>query len=429
MSGVTTHDDTATSTEIRRLVAEARAATAADRVDAALSAWRRIAELDPAHPEAAFRLGSLALVSGDPARAVELLRIAAAGSPREPLAAHRLAMAHRALGDSSAELAALDDALSIQPYFLAALLQKADLQQRRGQARTAARTWRNALKIAPPEAQWPADLRAALEKARAAVAADLQALDEHLRDAVGEAAGRAPARFVESLAILAGRKRAFVHEPVLLHYPQLPAVPFHERALFPWLERLEAAAADIRGELLAVLEGDGGEFRPYVRYAPGTPLNQWAELNYSPRWSSYYLWRNGAPVDEHCRRCPKTAEVLASLPLARIDGTAPVAMFSALTARTRIPPHTGETNARAIVHLPLIVPAGCGFRVGNEVREWREGEAWVFDDSIEHEAWNDSDHLRVILILDVWNPYLSAAETAGLGTAFQAYHAYYRESD
>lgn len=427
MSGVSSQGAPDATTEIRRLVGEARAATAGNRVDDALSAWRRIAELDPAHPEAAFRLGSLALVSGEHGRAVELLGIAAAGSLREPLAAHRLAMAHRALGDASAELEALERALAIQPYFLAALLQKAELQQRLGQTRAAARTWRNALKIAPPEAQWPAELRGALEKARAAVVADEQALESHLRSRLGSAAGGTPARFEESLAILAGRKRAFNHEPVLLHYPQLPAIPFHDRTLFPWLEQLEAVAGDIRAELLAVLDGDGGEFRPYVRYAPGTPLNQWAELNYSPRWSSYYLWRNGAPVEEHCRRCPRTAEVLASLPLARIGGTAPVAMFSALTARTRIPPHTGETNARAIVHLPLVVPPGCGFRVGNDVREWREGQAWVFDDSIEHEAWNDSDHLRVILIFDVWNPHLSVGETDGLGMAFEAYHTYYRE--
>ena len=71
---------------------------------------------------------------------------------------------------------------------------------------------------------------------------------------------------------------------------------------------------------------------------------------------------------------------------------------------------TGVTNTRTIIHLPLIVPPGCAFRVGGETREWREGEAFAFDDTIEHEAWNKSQQDRAVLILDVWNPYLSEHE-------------------
>jgi aspartyl/asparaginyl beta-hydroxylase (cupin superfamily) len=85
-------------------------------------------------------------------------------------------------------------------------------------------------------------------------------------------------------------------------------------------------------------------------------------------------------------------------------------MFSALAPHTQIPPHHGETNARLVVHLPLIVPEGCRYRVGFEHRQWRVGEILAFDDSIEHEARNDSDELRVVLIFDVWNPLLSPAE-------------------
>jgi aspartate beta-hydroxylase len=85
-------------------------------------------------------------------------------------------------------------------------------------------------------------------------------------------------------------------------------------------------------------------------------------------------------------------------------------MFSVLSPRTRIPPHTGVANTRLVLHLPLIVPDGCGFRVGSETRSWKVGEAWVFDDTIEHEAWNDSDETRIILICDVWNPRLVGEE-------------------
>jgi aspartyl/asparaginyl beta-hydroxylase (cupin superfamily) len=58
----------------------------------------------------------------------------------------------------------------------------------------------------------------------------------------------------------------------------------------------------------------------------------------------------------------------------------------------------------------LVVPPDCGFRVGAETREWKEGQCWAFDDTIEHEAWNNSDQPRTILILDVWNPLLTEAE-------------------
>ena len=68
--------------------------------------------------------------------------------------------------------------------------------------------------------------------------------------------------------------------------------------------------------------------------------------------------------------------------------------------------------AGTLVVEDMIVPPGCGFRVGNETREWKAGEAWVFDDTIEHEAWNESDQLRVILMIDVWNPHLSESERA-----------------
>ena len=95
-------------------------------------------------------------------------------------------------------------------------------------------------------------------------------------------------------------------------------------------------------------------------------------------------------------------------------------MFSMLAPRTRIPAHTGVANTRLVCHLPLIVPSGCGFRVGDTVREWREGEAFVFDDTIEHEAWNDSDQLRVVLIFDLWAPALSEAERIAVAAIIPA---------
>jgi aspartyl/asparaginyl beta-hydroxylase (cupin superfamily) len=158
------------------------------------------------------------------------------------------------------------------------------------------------------------------------------------------------------------------------------------------------------------LESAGDQFVPYIQYQAGQPVNQWQELNHSKRWSTLHLWRSGKPVQANLDRCPETAKALAALPLADIDGLCPNAMFSALAPKSRIPPHNGETNARVVAHLPLIVPDGCLYRVGFEQRTWHVGETLIFDDTIEHEARNDSDELRVVLIFDLWNPLLTLEE-------------------
>jgi aspartyl/asparaginyl beta-hydroxylase (cupin superfamily) len=110
--------------------------------------------------------------------------------------------------------------------------------------------------------------------------------------------------------------------------------------------------------------------------------------------------------------------MLDGLPLLDLPGKGPTAMFSILEPHSRIPPHTGSSNVRATVHLPLIVPGAvageCGFRVGSQSRELIAGRAWAFDDTIEHEAWNESDEIRAILIVDTWNPLLTEAERSAI---------------
>ena len=91
-----------------------------------------------------------------------------------------------------------------------------------------------------------------------------------------------------------------------------------------------------------------------------------------------------------------------------------------LKPHSHIPPHTGVTNTRAIIHLALDIPPGCWFRVGNETREWVEGKAFAFDDTIDHEAMNPSDRRRAVLIIDTWNPHLSERERAALVDYFVA---------
>ena len=355
-----------------------------------------------------------ALRRGDRAGALTLVRDAEVAAPGDMALKMQRAMICRTLGDLAGAVAALDDALAIDPYDYVARLSKAALIERMDGERAAVTPYRHALALAPPDAELPPPLRAPTARARDVVARGEQALEAHLLARTGavqaQVSGEARRRFDESVGILAGRTRVYTQEPLLLHYPRLPAIPFHDRSHFPWFAELEAATDMIRGELEAVLAGAKDDFAPYIAYPKGAPVNQWGELNHSRKWSSFFLWKDGVRQDGACKLCPKTAALLDTLPLCHLPGYAPTAMFSVLDGRTAIPPHTGSTNVRLICHLPLILPGPAGFRVGNETRAWTMGEAWVFDDTIEHEAWNDAGDLRVILILDVWNPSLDLGE-------------------
>lgn len=352
-----------------------------------------------------------ALRRRDTASALRLIAEAEAGGPADIELKMQKALAQRVSGDFEGALRSLEEALSLEPYNFMALLAKGAMLERVMGERHAAETYRNALKIAPKET--PPGIAPAIARAREVIAETADALEAYLREDLkrlgADCRGEAAARLDESLRIFAGKARAYNSEPLFLHYARLPAIPFYDRALFPWFRELEAATDTIRGELEPLL-ATGQGFAPYIDYPPGVPVNQWAELNHNPRWSSYFLWKDGARQDLACRQCPKTVALLESLPLADQPGFAPTVVFSALEAKTHIPPHTGSTNTRLLVHLPLILPGPARFRVGGETREWRMGEAWAFDDTIEHEAWNDASALRVILILDIWNPQLEPAE-------------------
>jgi aspartate beta-hydroxylase len=351
-----------------------------------------------------------AMVGGDPATARGLLRQAVALAPQRLDLWLGLAACERALGDQNAALGAAEAALKVDPRSFPALLMRASLLERMGAPHGAGAAYGVALTQAPPDAQMPSAMRSATAHAREVHARYEQALAETLRGGLGARAGPVGRRLEAFIDRLAGRRRVYHSEPIQFTYPGLPEIEFWDREEFPWLADLEAATNDIQAELAGVLAEDEAGLEPYVKYPDGIPLDQWAELNRSPRWSAYHLWSGGRQVADHCRRCPKTMAAVGLIPTPQVQGRSPAAMFSVLKPRTRIPPHTGVANTRLVLHLPLVVPEGCGFRVGAETRPWKVGEAWVFDDTIEHEAWNDSDSLRTILICDVWNPRLSDEE-------------------
>jgi aspartyl/asparaginyl beta-hydroxylase (cupin superfamily)/DNA-binding SARP family transcriptional activator len=397
----------------------AQAAQARQRGDIA-TARRLLEQLIAADPHCApahNSLGLIALGSGDAAGALRHLGRAAELDPQAPPIWVNLADAQRALGRHDEELAALDRALAIEPYLLPALFRKGQALERLGRGPEALKAYRAVVTVVGDRTDLPPAMAPLLDHARRLVAAAADQQASAYRQLLVEVEAAHPDEDLSRARAYAeqkaGRRKVYQQQPTAAHFPYLPALEFFPRGHFPWFAALEARTAQIRAELAAIWADPAGS-RPYVRFDAATPANQWAALNHSPDWSAYFLWEDGRPVEQNLARCPATAAGLAEAPLLDIPGKSPTAMFSVLKPRTRIPPHTGSSNVRTVVHLPLVVPDGCGFRVGAETREWREGEAWGFDDTIEHEAWNDSDQPRAILILDVWNPLLSKAERAAV---------------
>jgi aspartate beta-hydroxylase len=413
---------------ISELIESAERAQANGRNTVAAGLIAEARALAPSDPRVLNALGLQALRANDPVSASPLLEQAVAREPREPTLWLNLAMCRRMQADAAGELIALDQALALQPRYYPALLQKATYLERHGKPKQAAHIYKFFLHCVPPPAQQPPQLKPAIEYAERFVNADRAALGALIEERIGAGTERS-ARFDHCIDVLLGRRRVFTSQPTLIHFPKLPAIEFFEREDFPWLDALEAGTDAMREELLALLADPAteSEIVPYVDYSNDKPLDQWRPLNRSKQWSAYYLLKDGMRVGSHLARCPRTAALLEAAPLADIPGHAPTAFFSMLQPRTRIPPHGGVTNARLVCHVPLVIPPDCGFRVGSETRNWELGKAWVFDDTIEHEAWNDSDEPRYILIIDLWNPYLTEAEREWVRKATAAIAEYEHE--
>ena len=353
---------------------------------------------------------------GDLRGAAEHLERATATTPDDPVIWMSLAACRRGLGDPAGALAAIESALRVDPRLFVALLMKASLIEHSGDMAQAGRAYGVALTQTPPVDQINGAMQQAIvhgrevhDRYRKGLADALRAGAADIRSQCAAGEARRADHFID---ILSGHRRVYHSEPVQYHYPGLAEVEFLDRADMPWIEAFEAHTAKIVEELIAVQAAGVGEFTPYIEYPPGVPLDQWAALNHSRLWSVFHLLREGRRVETNCALCPKTMAALAVVPQPTVADRSPAAMFSVLSPRTRIPPHTGVANTRLVVHLPLIVPGGCGFRVGGTTRPWRVGEAFAFDDTIEHEAWNDSDEPRTVLICDIWRPDLSEIERA-----------------
>lgn len=351
--------------------------------------------------------------------------MASPAAPANAAALFELARQCQGRGDAAGEASALERFLALQPRHIPALVRRADLYAAAGDARSASSYYLTAIRSAPA-AGVPKEIAALL--ARAKEACDRYAIDyrEYMLRSLGEKGfdpRTSSPRFAESVDLILGQKRIYLQEPRYYYFPGLPQIQFYERSAFPWLDDVEAATAAIRAELEAILS-EPDAFAPYVQGHANRPKKDEMGMLNNPAWSAYYLWKNGEPVAENAARFPETMNALRNVPLAHVPNRSPSILFSLLRPGAHIPPHNGLVNTRLICHLPVIVPGKCRFRVGNETRDWVEGKAWAFDDSIEHEAWNASDRTRVILLFDVWRPELSDEERRLVVSLFEAIDAH-----
>lgn len=363
-----------------------------------------------------------ALAARDLVQARAILEAGVASDPQVAAFWQRLATV-RHLGNAPGQaLAALDRALEFDPLDFVNLLMRARILEQL-QHPGAGEAYGNALAQRRPDPM-PPSLVPAIERAQAAWAEHQRTLEHRVAAALeANAVDLTPAERsrVDRLASNVSRRTRIYHsEASHFHYPGLREREFHDRANFPWLEQAEALTGTITQELEAVASAPEAELVPYVQYASSEPLAQWRALNHNRDWTAIHLLQRGATIAPNAALCPQTMAFLGQMDQPWIPGCGANAMFSMLAPQTAIPPHSGVANFRLLCHLPLIIPGKCWFRVGEQVRDWQLGQAWVFDDSIEHEAVNETDQLRAIMIFDIWHPDLSPAERDAIAIAVEA---------
>lgn len=164
---------------------------------------------------------------------------------------------------------------------------------------------------------------------------------------------------------------------------------------FPWVGAVEADWRKVREELDALL--------PYAADIPAFQELQPAQkaLTQDDGWKTFFFYAYGLKARGNCRRCPETAKLLKQMPGMK------TAFFSILAPGKHLPPHRGPWKGVLRLHLGLLIPEpaeNCAIRVGTQTRHWQEGKVMIFDDTFEHEAWNQTDGVRVILFVDIMRP-------------------------
>jgi len=403
--------------------AEAQQLLRQGRLVEAERAFQEILAASPDDVEALNVAALIALRNGEAQRALELLGRSIQVNPADALTHHHLGLAHEAAGNLQAAAAAHRSALQAAPQLHAARLQLGRTLEQLGEGQQAVVQYARALADAQQQGRWlnpdttPVPLRAAVEHAVLAVRdGRREAFAQILAPLVARYGASEITRVEQCLRIYMNEEQPLHpdprQQPTFLYFPDLPPSAYLERSLFPWIPALEAKTDAIRAEMLALLPSDQGLERVFT----SDELEQvnLRGLDVPPSWNGYYFFRHGERREDNCRACPRTTAALTALPLAQVREHGPEVLYSVFTPGTHLLPHRGVTNTRVVAHLPLMVPDQCVLNVGGERHHWQEGRVVVFDDTYEHEAWNHSARTRVVMIFDIWNPYLTEVERSAV---------------
>jgi aspartate beta-hydroxylase len=404
--------------------AEAKSLLRQGRLAEAEQIFEQLLERAPDDVEVLNAVAIGSLRRADSSRSISLLERALRLQPRDPVSHYHLGRARAAAGDPRGAAESYGTAVRLLPDFHVARLHFAAALDELGESGRAPIQYLRALQDAQRLGHWlnpdttPRGLQPLVTRAVLVVRASGRAMCEQLLEPVRAKYGADSLTRVDE-AVRYYLLEAQAHypdprqQPTFFYVPGLPASPYFEPALFPWIEALEARTGALRAELERLLPSAQGRERVF-----GTDALEQENLRgtgTAPSWNGYYLYRYGVRREDNCRACPDTAAALDAVPLCHIREHAPEALFSVFTAGTHLLPHRGVTNSRLVAHLPLIVPADCALRVGGELHAWQEGRVVVFDDTYEHEAWNRSGDIRVVMIFDIWNPHLTEAERSAIG--------------
>jgi len=403
--------------------AEAIALLRQGRVAEAEQIYEQILQRSPNDIEALNAVALAALRRADGRRSIGLLERAVALQPGDSVSHYHLGRARSSAGDLAGGLESYGTAVQLRPDFYVARLHFAEALSRAGNKQRAPIQYLRALQDAQQQGHW-LDADTTPKGLQPLVARAVQIVREARRDLCAQLLEPLQAQFgAAALTRISEAVRIHIREaapdypdprqqPTFFYVPGLKATPYVERQLFPWIEALEASTTAIRAELQRLLPNAQGRERVFD--SEELERVNLRGTDTAPSWNGYYFYRYGARRADNCEACPATAAAIDAVPLCHIRNHAPEVLYSVFTAGTHLLPHRGVTNTRLVAHLPLIVPADCALRVGGELHAWQEGRVVVFDDTYEHEAWNRSSEIRVVLIFDVWNPQLAEVERAAI---------------
>ncbi len=408
------------------------------QVEEAEKLYAGILELASEHVEARVFLAAQAFKRGDTGESVTLLEAAARLQPDNPQLLTTLGQAYEATRRVDSATTVLRRAVELAPGNYTARLHLAALQERSGQYREALVQYVRAVATARSQGRWH-DENSTEPWLRTKVAHATQFVIQSRRELFNRAL--APFRTRHGTEALQRVDRCLAtylgeipsdyadggQRPRSIYFPGLLPQPYLPMELFPFLRKIEGESDAVRAELEALL-ADGDHLVPFLTGpSSARPESALRGTRGAPQWNAFFFYRHGERFDANSARCPRTAALIDELPLVRVRGSAPEICFSVLTPGTHILPHRGVTNTRVVAHLPLIVPEGCALSVGGQLHKWQTGEWVVFDDTFEHEAWNRSAETRVILIVDLWNPYLTEIERESLSELAAVIGEYNRE--